>query len=141
MRVMALDVGFKRIGVAISDPLGLTASPYTIIHRKSNRETFKELLRIIDEKGVGKIVVGISVNREGKVTQIGHKIKKFASKLEEFLKEEGRNVEITFWDEAYSTKEAQEIARSLGKRKEELDDYAAALILREFLEQLQSKEQ
>ena len=86
-----------------------------------------------------KIVVGIPVNREGKITQIGQKIKKFASKLEEFLKEEGRNVEITFWDEAYSTKEAQEIARSLRKRKEELDDYAAALILREFLEQLQSK--
>ena len=141
MRVMALDVGFKKIGVALSDPLGLTASPYKIIYRRSNRETFEELLRIIEDKGVRKIVVGIPVNREGEITKIGEKIKRFAGKFEEFLKERGVEAEIVFRDEAFTTLEAKELARSLGKRKEEFDDYAAALILRDFLEELQRKGQ
>ena len=141
MRVMALDVGFKKIGVALSDPLGLTASPYKIIYRRSNRETFEELLRIIEDKGVEKIVVGIPVNRRGEITKIGEKIKRFAGKFEEFLRERGIEAEIVFRDEAFTTLEAKELARSLGKRKEEFDDYAAALILREFLEELQRKGQ
>ena len=141
MRVMALDVGFKKIGVALSDPLGLTASPYKIIYRRSNRETFEELLKIIEDKGVEKIVVGIPVNRRGEITKIGKKIKRFAGKFEEFLRERGIEAEIVFRDEAFTTLEAKELARSLGKRKEEFDDYAAALILREFLEELQRKGQ
>jgi len=141
MRVMALDVGFKKIGVALSDPLGLTASPYKIIYRRSNRETFEELLQIIEEKGVEKIVVGIPVNRNGEITRIGQKIEKFATKLEDFLKKRGKDIEMVFQDEALTTLEAKELARSLGKRKEEFDDYAAALILKEFLEGLQRKKQ
>ena len=141
MRVMSLDVGFKKIGVALSDPLSLTASPYKIIYRRSNRETFEELLRIIEDKGVRKIVVGIPVNREGEITKIGEKIKRFAGKFEEFLKERGVEAEIVFRDEAFTTLEAKELARSLGKRKKEFDDYAAALILRDFLEELQRKGQ
>ncbi len=134
MRIMALDVGFKKIGIALSDPLLLTASPYKVLYRRSNKETFSELLEIISQKGVKKIVIGVPVNREGQLTKIGEKIKKFASKLEEFLREKGREVEIVFWDESFTTKEAQELVRSLGRKKDEFDDYAAALILKEYLE-------
>jgi putative Holliday junction resolvase len=141
MRVMALDVGFKRIGVALSDPLGLTAYPYRVIYRRSNRETFEELLKIIEDKKVEKVVIGVPVNRQGEITRIGEKIKKFAGKFEEFLKEREKEVELLFWDESFTTQQAREVARELGKRKEEVDDYAAALILKEFLEGLQRNNQ
>jgi len=141
MRVMALDVGFKRIGVALSDPLGLTAYPHKIISRKTNRETFEELLRIIEDKSVEKVVIGVPVNRQGEVTKIGEKIKKFAGKFEEFLKERGKNIELLFWDEAFTTQQAKEVARELKKSREKVDDYAAALILKEFLEGLQRSSQ
>jgi len=141
MRVMALDVGFKRIGVALSDPLGLTAFPYRIIYRRSNRETFEELLKIIEDRNVKKVVIGVPVNRQGEITEIGKKIEKFAGKFEEFLKERGKEVELLFRDEAFTTQQAREVARELGKRKEEVDDYAAALLLKEFLEELQRNNQ
>ena len=130
---MALDVGFKRIGVALSDPLRLTAYPYKIIYRKSNSETFKELLKIIDEKDVDTVLIGIPLNAEGGETRIGEKIKKFSSKFQQFLKETGRQVNFVFVDESYSTLEAENLCKELGKKKEEIDDIAAAVFLREWL--------
>lgn len=133
-RVMALDVGFKKIGVALSDPLRLTASPYRVIERKSNRETFGELLSIIREKSVSEVVVGIPINSEGQKTKIGRKIEKFVEKFKKFLEEEGVNVKFHTVDESYSTLEAREILFSTGKKRELVDDVAAAVILREWLE-------
>jgi putative Holliday junction resolvase len=134
-RAMALDVGFKKIGVALSDPLMLTSYPYRVIFRKSNRETFEELLSIIEEKGVSDVVVGIPINREGKRTRIGEKIEKFVDKFKNFLSERGVRVRFHLFDESYSTLEAEELLRNLGKKREAVDDVAAALILREWLEE------
>ncbi len=134
-RVMALDVGFKKIGVAVSDPLLLTSRPYTIIHRKSNKETFEDLFKLINNLNVEKIIVGIPINAKGDETKIAEKIRKFISKFESFLKEQGKEIELEFVDESYSTMEAEELCRLLGKReKKEVDDIAAALILKEWLE-------
>lgn len=133
-RLMALDVGFKKIGVAVSDPLLLTAKPYAIIHRKSNRETFEELLELINRLNVGKLIVGVPINRRGDESKIARKIRKFVSKFESFLKEQKREIEIDFADESYSTVEAEELCRLLEKKKrKEVDDIAAALILKEWL--------
>ncbi|MEO2068895.1 MAG: Holliday junction resolvase RuvX [Desulfurobacteriaceae bacterium] len=138
-RVMALDVGFKKIGVAVSDPLLLTARPYTIIYRKSNKETFKELLKIIDDLNVGKVLISIPINSQGEITKIGEKFKKFANKFSEYLKSIGKEIEIEFVDESYSTLEAKELYKTLGKKeKDELDDVAAALLLKEWLEKKSS---
>ncbi|RUM44433.1 MAG: Holliday junction resolvase RuvX [Desulfurobacterium sp.] len=130
---MALDVGFKRIGVALSDPLRLTAYPYRVIYRKSNRETFEELLKVVKEKNVGTVLIGVPINLEGKETKIGEKIRKFSSKFRSFLKERGIELEFIFVDESYSTLEAKNLCRELGKKREELDDIAAALFLRDWL--------
>ena len=138
---MALDVGFKRIGVALSDPLLLTASPYRVIYRKSNRETFNELLRVIDEKKVNKVIIGLPINREGERSKIALKIEKFARKFEDFLKEKGKSIEIVFRDESFTTLEAKELARELKKGKGEVDHIAAALLLKDYLEELQRKKQ
>ncbi|WP_163329492.1 Holliday junction resolvase RuvX [Desulfurobacterium thermolithotrophum] len=134
-RVMALDVGFKKIGIAVSDPLLLTANPHSIIYRKSNKETFSKLLELIEKLNVGKIIIGIPISSEGKETKMAEKIKKFALKLDSFLKEQGKKIEIIFVDESYSSLEAKELCRFLGKtEKEEIDDVAAALMLKEWLE-------
>jgi len=138
---MALDVGFKRIGVALSDPLLLTASPYRVIYRKSNRETFNELLRVIDEKKVNKVIIGLPINREGERSKIALKIEKFARKFEDFLKEKGKSIEIVFRDESFTTLEAKELARELKKGEGEVDHIAAALLLKDYLEELQRKKQ
>jgi putative Holliday junction resolvase len=132
---MALDVGFKRIGVALSDPLKLTAQPYEIIFRKSNKETFKKLLKTIEEKNVETVVIGLPLNSKGEKTKIAEKIEKFASKFKEFLENQGKNdVKIVFTDESFSTAEAEELMNSLNRKREFLDDIAAALILKEWLE-------
>jgi len=126
---MALDVGFKRIGVALSDPLGLTAYPYAVIERKSNRETFEELLKIIDEKRVSELIVGLPISSDGRKTKMAEKIEKFTEKLKTFLKERGREVKISFFDEYLTTAEARE----LKKEREVVDDIAAAIILTNYL--------
>ena len=130
---MALDVGFKRIGVALSDPLRLTAHPFKIVYRKSNRETFEELLKIIDEKKVDTVLVGIPFSLEGRETKMGEKIRKFVDRFKQFLKERDRRVSFVFVDESYSTLEAENLCRKLGKKREEIDDIAAALFLQEWL--------
>ncbi len=137
-RIMALDVGFKRIGVALSDPLKLTAYPFTVIERKSNEETFRKLLEIIESKQVETVVIGVPINREGKVTKIGEKIKKFGSKFKEFLKKGNVNVDVTYFDESYTTLEAEALIREL-KKELPRDSVAAALLLRSFLENAQQK--
>ncbi|WP_456456414.1 Holliday junction resolvase RuvX [Thermovibrio sp.] len=132
---MALDVGFKKIGVALSDPLNLTAYPYKVIYRKSNRETFKELLKIIEEKEVKEVVIGLPLDKEGKKSLMAEKIEKFSGKFKSFLKEVGKEVKVVFRDESFTTEEAKELLRSLGRKREELDDVAAAILLREYLEE------
>ncbi len=133
---MALDVGFKKIGVALSDPLNLTAYPYKVIYRKSNRETFKELLKIVEEKEVKEVVIGLPLDKEGKKSLMAEKIEKFSGKFKEFLKEVGKEVNIVFRDESFTTEEAKELLRSLGKERKELDDVAAAILLKEYLEEI-----
>ncbi len=133
---MALDVGFKKIGVALSDPLNLTAYPYKVIYRKSNRETFKELLKIIKEKEVKELVIGLPLDSEGKKSKMAGKIEKFSGKFKDFLEKEGIKVKVVFRDESFTTEEAKELLRSLGKEKKEVDDVAAAILLKEYLEEI-----
>jgi putative Holliday junction resolvase len=133
-RAMALDVGFKKIGVAVSDPLRLTARPLKVIYRKSNQETFNELLKIIEEESVNEVVIGVPINNSGEITKIGQKIKRFGEKFEEFLKEKGVEVELYYADESFTTYEAKELARQLNKKEKELDHFAAALLLKEWLQ-------
>ncbi len=131
-RILALDVGFKRIGIAVSDGLNLTARPLTIIHRKNNLDTFSRILGIIEDFNIGKLVVGLPL-LNGKPTKISGKILRFTEKLEKFLVSKNVSVEIDFQDESFSTREAAGLMIDLRKKKKELDDIAAAFILESFL--------
>lgn len=136
---MALDVGFKRIGVALSDPLFLTANPFKVLVRKSNEETFSELLEIITEKNVTDVVIGVPISVEGEKTKMALKIEKFAEKFRKFLKSKGLDINFHFEDESLSTYEAEELVRSFGKKRKFVDDVAAALVLNSWLKRRSEK--
>lgn len=132
-RAAALDVGFKRIGVAISDPLRITVRPYRIILRKDNASTFNEIREMIEREGVTTLVIGLPLTSSGEETTMSDKVRKFSRKLQNFLKREGVSVEVIFQNEYLSTEEAVQLCREIGKDGEKVDDVAAALILRDYL--------
>ncbi|MGF1504317.1 MAG: Holliday junction resolvase RuvX [Chloroflexi bacterium] len=129
-RLMGLDHGRKRIGVAVSDPLGIVARPVTIIVRASRREDFAELARIIDAEGVSRIVVGLPTDAESGIGIQAAKVIRWARKLHAAV-----DRAVSLWDESYSSEAAAELA-ARGKRKpgDPVDDIAAAIILQDYLD-------
>jgi len=129
---MGLDVGDKRIGVALSDPLGLVAQAFEVVERKRDK-VFSRLKEIITNFGVKEIVVGLPLKEDGSVGPQAEKVLAFAKELETRL-----GLPIKFWDERYSTQEAEKILleadQSRSKRKKARDKVAAAIILQGYLE-------
>src|SRR5580698_447461 len=136
-RVMALDVGKVRVGVALSDPLGYTAQPLLTLWRKSRGEDLRSLLRLIRKHEVVEVVVGNPLHMSGDVSPWAAKVQDFA---EELRKRSGLPVQL--WDERLSSVAAHEILDEAGHdrrgRKHVIDQVAAVVILRGWME---SKEQ
>jgi len=132
-RVMALDVGKVRVGVALSDPLGYTAQPLLTLWRKSRGEDLRSLLRLIRKYEVVKIVVGNPLHMSGDVSPWAAKVQEFAEKLRNRT---GLPVEL--WDERLSSVAAHEILDEAGRdrrdRKYVIDQVAAVVILRGWME-------
>ena len=104
MRTLALDVGNKRIGVAISDGLNILAQPLYTIHRKGLDRDIQEIVNIIKEKDVGTVIVGLPKNMDGTVGFQGEKTQKFAEILIEKIE-----VPLIMWDERLTTVSARRI--------------------------------
>jgi putative Holliday junction resolvase len=135
-RVLGLDFGSRRIGVALSDVMGITACPFTVIDRQSNDKTFEELGRIIKDQDVTLIVLGDPLNMDGSHGIITEDVKAFARKLEEKF-----NVGVKFMDERLTSLQAERILEeeadySRAKRKGLRDKVAAALILQSYLDSI-----
>lgn len=133
MRVMALDVGDKRIGVAVSDPTGLVPTPLTTIGTKSESEDIEAVLLLADEHAVEEIVVGLPLSLSGQRGPQARKVARFAESLS------GRAaVPVTMLDERYSTAEAERLLREAGvqpaRERARTDAAAAAVILRAYLD-------
>jgi putative Holliday junction resolvase len=132
-RVMALDVGKVRVGVALSDPLGYTAQPLLTLWRKSRGEDFRSLMRLIRKHEVSEIVVGNPLHMSGDVSPWATKVHEFA---EELRVRSGLPVQL--WDERLSSVAAHEILDEAGhdKRGREyvIDQVAAVVILRGWME-------
>lgn len=132
-RVMALDVGKARIGVALSDPLGYTAQPLLTIWRKGRGDDLRSLLRLIRKHEVTHIVVGNPLHMSGDVSPWAAKVQEFA---EELRVRSGVAVEL--WDERLSSVAAHEILDESGHstrdRKQIIDQVAATVILRGWME-------
>jgi putative holliday junction resolvase len=133
MRILGLDYGSKRIGVAVCDELGMTAQGLATITRKNRRHDLEEIAGFIRTYNVEKIVVGYPIRLDGTEGIQCEKVGKFASLLESIF-----SLPVIKWDETLSTKEAEEIliranvARD--KRKNLVDKLAASLILQGYLD-------
>jgi putative holliday junction resolvase len=132
-RVMGLDVGKVRVGVALSDPLGYTAQPLLTLWRKNRSDDLRSLLRLIRKHEVVEIVVGNPLHLSGDVSP-------WAVKVQQFADEVRRRTELPvhLWDERLSTRAAHEILNEAGHdrrdRKYVIDQVAAVVILRGWME-------
>ena len=135
-KILALDYGSKRIGVAVSDPLGITAQPVTVIHRKGKKKDIPELLEIIKEREVDKIVIGLPLNMSGSKGTLYDEVKKFGTLLEK-----KSSLPVDYFDERLTTMQAEKVLISgdvsRNKRRKVIDKMAAVLILQNYLDSLQ----
>ena len=134
-RYLGLDVGNRRIGVAVSDELGLTAQPVLTLERRHNqREDLRSLARLCRRFGVAGIVVGNPVHLSGEVSPQAVKTQAFAAALGELT-----GLPIHLWDERLTTREAHQVLYEAGHARQEhrrvVDQVAATLILRSFMEE------
>jgi putative pre-16S rRNA nuclease len=160
-RLMALDVGDARIGVALSDSTRLLASPYTTLHvSRDETQTWNALQRLIEESEATGLVIGLPISLDGQIHAQGKRIQAFAARLQQHI-----HIPITFWDERFSTVEAERLlmqrseGQGSGKQRErrrrqdnasgqrhakrrrneqEIDALAAAVILQEYLDNQRS---
>jgi putative holliday junction resolvase len=134
-RVLGLDVGSRRIGVAISDPLGITAQGLETLHRKNKRHDFAHLERVIRDYAVQEIVVGLPLRMSGAEGTQAEKIRAFAEDLRKQFK-----IPVHLWDERLTSAEANRLLRetelSIAKRGQAVDRMAAILILQGWMESL-----
>jgi len=134
MRVIGLDVGDKTIGVAMSDELGITAIPVTVISRTGSlKREIGEIRRLVEENGVECIVVGMPFMLDGTKGIQAQKVEAFVEELRRRLK-----VPIVTWDERLTTSEVERILIASGqsrmKRKKVIDKMAAAVMLRSYMD-------
>jgi len=138
MRILCLDIGTKRIGVAVSDPFGWTAQPLATIKRTTKMRDFDEILKYIRQTEAQKMVVGIPLDANGGIGQSARKILEIVKEIEAFLRQLGCDVPVETWDESYSTADAQahligaDVSRK--KRRRVIDKMAAVMILKDYLE-------
>ena len=132
MRVMAIDYGDARTGVAISDVTGLLAGFTTVIHSRKSDVVLDELVKIMGEHGVDELVMGFPRNMDGTEGPRADLYREFAARLEE-----KRGMSVHLWDERRTTIEAHQILHASGKKmknhKKTVDAVAATLILEGYL--------
>jgi putative Holliday junction resolvase len=132
-RVLCVDYGRKRLGLALSDEMGVTAQPFGTIEAEGEEEQLKQVEQVAHENGVTAIVVGLPLTLKGEVTQGASRVIDFARKLNQRL-----GVSVITWDERLSTKEGEKLLIESGmrrdKRKKVVDSVAAAIILRSYLD-------
>jgi putative Holliday junction resolvase len=136
-RILAIDYGQKRLGLALSDPLRLTAQPFATWRRSNRRRDLARLRDLCREQGVGLILVGLPMHLEGATSAMAAEASRFAELVRA---EAGKPVELV--DERLSSWEAEQAlaenglvtSRSRERRRHKLDEVAAAVILRDYLQ-------
>ena len=155
-RLLALDVGEVRIGVAASDERGVLASPYTTLRvSRDEQQTWQAIQRLIEETEAEGVIVGLPISLDGQIHAQGQRVQSFAERLRSHI-----TVPLSFWDERLSTVEAERLLaernqeeagrkarRRIGRQHtrtkrrkpdQEIDALAAAVILQEYLDHLRS---
>lgn len=132
MRTLGLDIGDMRIGVALSDPLGILASPLAIINRDDDAAAIGKIAGIIRENEVGRVIAGLPLNMDGTQGEQAAKTRSFVTALSRYIE-----VPVEYRDERLSTVSARGLVQEARKtgRKTRYDAAAAALILQSYLDE------
>ena len=133
-RSLGLDIGDKWIGVALSDPGGILASPFTIINRREEQADVEAIVDIVSQQQVGQIIVGLPRYMDGSISQQAEKVKAFTQKLCDQTR-----VPVEFRDERLTTVSAKRLMQAVNtkktRKKVRHDAMAAALILQGYLDE------
>lgn len=137
-RVLGIDHGSKRIGLAVSDPLFLFATP--LVTLKNNNKLWDNFTEIINEKNIIKVILGYPYKDDGTVSSNGEEIMKFKSQFENRF-----NLEVILWDERYTSAISKQLiisgVKKKSRRKEKglIDRGSAAIILQEYLDEFSNE--
>ena len=135
MRVMALDVGDRKIGVAVSDALLLTAQGRATLSRTSLEADIQHLRRVAEDNEVGQVIVGKPLHMDGRDSPQSRKVAKFAMKLSKSL-----SLPVILWDERLTSFAAEQHLEEAGlnwrNRRKHVDKVAAMFILQDYLDSL-----
>lgn len=141
MKLMGLDLGDRRIGVAVSDAMGFIATPLEVIDRTSKAQDFRRIASLIREQQATGLVVGHPLSADGSAGQQARRIERYVAALAEALQVDGLDLPIIFWDERLSTQRAEEAmllpGRPTRQRSGRIDAVAAAIILQDYLDDQQ----
>jgi putative Holliday junction resolvase len=133
MKILAVDPGEKHIGIAISDPTGMIASPLTVLQHISRLLDAAEIAKLAQENQAEIIVIGQSMDEDGLSTLQSRR----ADRLAEAIHQQS-NLPVIMWDESFSTQEARRARIEMGttrrKRSGHMDDLAATVILQSYLD-------
>jgi putative Holliday junction resolvase len=132
-RILAIDFGLKRMGLAISDPLGITAQGLPTLERTRLEDDLRHIVRLVAEHAAGRVILGHPVSRAGRETVMSRQVATFAEKLRRHLA-----CPVELWDERLTSAEANRLLRASGigieKRRRAADRVAATLLLQSYLD-------
>jgi putative Holliday junction resolvase len=138
-RVLALDLGKKRIGLALSDELGLTAQGLETLIREGRRDDIEKLRRLAAERGVALFLVGDPVHMSGQAGRQSEYTREFARELEYKT-----GLPVKFWDERWTSREAERTLRGSGiahgERKPAIDRLSAVILLQSYLDSAEARQ-
>ncbi|MGL5831193.1 MAG: Holliday junction resolvase RuvX [Candidatus Altimarinota bacterium] len=137
-KILAIDYGLKKIGLAVSDSGRMMAFGRGILPNKDEQKVFAEIAQLVDKEAVKLLLIGLPLNVEGEQTKQSGVIKDFAKKLQEDLLKKGLKPEIDFIDEAFSSFEAnnflREIGASIEQKKSSEDELAAIFLIHRYID-------
>ncbi len=135
-RILGIDFGERRIGLALSDPLGITAQGLRTLDAKKTKDIFARLVNLIKDKDVTKVIVGMPKSLDGTIGPKGTEVKEFMVELAKRTK-----IEVIPWDERLTSVQSQRVMKELGvkqRHKETVDRISATLILQSYLDSASS---
>ncbi|MBN2135324.1 MAG: Holliday junction resolvase RuvX [Acidobacteria bacterium] len=137
-RILGIDYGQKRVGLSLSDPLLLTAQPFETVEYKNKDDLFAHINKVIEDKSVHKIVVGIPITLRDTISMMGQEVSEFVK----ILQEKHPQLEIITWDERLSSAQAEKVMLQGGatrkERKKNIDKLAASIMLQSYLDFINS---
>jgi putative Holliday junction resolvase len=133
-RIMAIDYGRKRVGIAVSDSDGIIAQPLCTLRVQSQKKLFTAIRTITKEKNIGLIIIGDPRALDGTITSMSHEVRRFSVKLQKSL-----DIKIILWDERFTSKYTRAVLKDHGLKqpKTDFDKVVASIMLSEYLRQRQ----